>query len=129
YFGGVWTEAYNENLAPLAGWLNGPDSRLIAWDRALISDMIFTQPIVQELPQIQVPTLLVIGQRDRTAIGKDRANAVEAAMLGNYPALGKSAAKAIPHSQLVEILTAGHLPQVDNFATYIQAVVNFLGKE
>lgn len=33
--------------------------------------MIFTQPVVYEFDQLEVPTLLIIGTRDRTALGKN----------------------------------------------------------
>ena len=32
--------------------------------------MIYTQPVVYELPLIHVPTLFMIGEKDTTAIGK-----------------------------------------------------------
>jgi pimeloyl-ACP methyl ester carboxylesterase len=35
--------------------------------------MIYNQPVCYEFKNIKVPTLLIIGTRDRTAIGKDRA--------------------------------------------------------
>jgi pimeloyl-ACP methyl ester carboxylesterase len=126
YTRGAWSAVYDEPLGVLAGWTEGPDRRLIAWERALVSDMIFTQPVVHEFPALRVPTLLLIGQRDRTAIGKERAPPVVAARLGDYPALGRRAAKAIPHAKLVEIPLAGHLPQFDAFDAYIREVGAFL---
>jgi pimeloyl-ACP methyl ester carboxylesterase len=36
---------------------------------ALTYDMIYTQPVAQDLPWIRVPTLLGIGQEDRTSLG------------------------------------------------------------
>jgi len=86
---------YEKLLAPLAGWLRGPDRERIAWDAALTSDMIFTQPVVHELPDLRVPVLLIIGQRDRTAIGRDRAPEAMRAQMGHYPELGKRAAAVI----------------------------------
>src|SRR5262249_25492122 len=91
YFGGTWGPLYEGLLCPLLGWMYGPDRARIAWDRALEADMIYTQPVLQDFPRITTPTLLVIGQRDRTAIGKDRVTAIEAARLGDYAALGKRA--------------------------------------
>ncbi len=57
----------------LAGLNNGPGKEAVAWDSALLYDMIVTQPVVYRFPQIAVPTLLMIGQKDNTAIGKDLA--------------------------------------------------------
>jgi pimeloyl-ACP methyl ester carboxylesterase len=73
-----------------------------------------------------VPTLLVIGQRDRTAIGRAWAPKDVASTLGDYPALGRKAAAAIAGSKLVEIPGVGHLPQVEAFETYRTALTEFL---
>ena len=88
--------------------------------------MIFTQPVLYEFPLIASETLLIIGQRDRTAFGRTWAPKSVAATLGDYPVLGRKAAAAIPRSLLVEIPDAGHLPQVEAFDEYIEALVPFL---
>src|SRR6266545_2609209 len=100
YFGGNWKPSYEPLVEILAGWSQGPDRDLIAWDSALTSDMIFTQPVLYEFPDIAVPTLLIIGQRDRTALGKELVPPETAATLGDYPALGRRAAAAIPGAEL-----------------------------
>jgi pimeloyl-ACP methyl ester carboxylesterase len=127
YFGGTWKPEYEPLVEILAGWTRHPEYKRVAWNAALTSDMIFTQPVVYELERLKAPTLLVIGQRDRTAIGKDRVPKEVAARMGDYPALGKSAARRIPGARLVEIADAGHIPQVDAFDTYIGALSSFLG--
>src|SRR3546814_19863597 len=75
--------------------------------------MIFSQPVVYEFPRIPVPTTLMIGQRDRTAIGRDLASPELAERLGNYPELGTRAARLIRNSRLVEFADLGHSPQVE----------------
>jgi pimeloyl-ACP methyl ester carboxylesterase len=82
--------------------------------------------VVYEFPRLKVPTLLVIGQRDRTALGRAWVSKDVAATLGDYPALGKRAAAAIPGATLVEIPGVGHLPQVEAFEAYSQALARFL---
>jgi len=72
YFGGGWKPEYEALTEILAGWTRHPEYRRVAWNAALTSDMIFTQPVLYEFGRLKTPTLLVIGQRDRTAIGKDR---------------------------------------------------------
>jgi pimeloyl-ACP methyl ester carboxylesterase len=49
-----------------------------------------------------------------------------AARMGDYPALGKAAARRIPNARLVEIAEAGHLPQVDAFPKYVRALLDFI---
>jgi pimeloyl-ACP methyl ester carboxylesterase len=126
YFGGVWKPEYDALTEILAGWTRHPEYRRVAWNAALTSDMIFTQPVLYEFDRLKSPTLLLIGQRDRTAIGKDRVTKEVAARMGDYRSLGKAAARRIPGARLVEIPNAGHLPQVDSFQKYIQVLVDFM---
>jgi pimeloyl-ACP methyl ester carboxylesterase len=109
-----------------AGWTLGPDRELTAWVSALTSDMVFTQPVVYEFPLIRVPTLLIIGTRDRTALGRNLVPPAVAATLGDYTTLGKQAAAAIPGAELVELDDVGHVPQYEAFERYIEALRGFL---
>jgi pimeloyl-ACP methyl ester carboxylesterase len=88
--------------------------------------MIFTQPVVYELEHIRPPTLLLIGQKDRTAAGATRAPSDVAGKLGNYPALGRAAAKRIPHATLVEFPELGHAPQIQAPAQFQDALLKGL---
>jgi pimeloyl-ACP methyl ester carboxylesterase len=126
YYAGQWKPAYEKWAALLASWTKGPDYARIAWNAALTYDMIFTQPVYYEFEQIQAPTLLIIGQRDRTALGKAAAPAEVRKTLGNYPELGKSAAKRIPHAKLVAIDGVGHLPHIEAYKQFIGPLLDFL---
>lgn len=113
YYGGDWKPEYDRWVRMQAGMFAGPGKQANAWVQALTSDMVFTQPVVHEFPRIAVPTLLLIGQKDRTAPGANRADQTLAASLGDYPALGRKAAAAIPDAVLVEFDDLGHSPQVE----------------
>jgi pimeloyl-ACP methyl ester carboxylesterase len=126
YYGGEWKPEYEPLIRAQAGWALGPDWPKVAWNSALTSEMIFTQPVIYEFPLIKAPTLLIIGLRDRTAIGKAWASKDVAARMGDYTKLGKRAAKAIPHAKLVEIKGVGHVPQIENFPAYEKALLGFL---
>lgn len=128
YFDGKWQPQYEPLLAIQAGWTIGPDAGLMATVDALTSDMIFTQPVLYEFPDIKAKTLLIIGTRDRTAIGRNRADAKTAATMGRYDVLGKVTAKAIPQAQLVELPGIGHVPQFEDFDDYIKALERFLAQ-
>lgn len=126
YFANEWKPEYDALIALPAGQTKHPDYPRVAWCAALTTDMIFTQPVLYEFPLLRTPTLLIIGQRDRTAVGKDWAPAQVADQLGNYPELGRNAASIIPDCKLVEIQGAGHLPQVEKFDEYRTALLDFL---
>jgi pimeloyl-ACP methyl ester carboxylesterase len=98
----------------------------MAWMSALTTDMAFTQPVLYEFRDLKMPVLLIIGQADRTALGKVWAPPSVREKMGNYPELGRLTKAAIPTCQLVEIDGAGHLPQVQQFDTYWQAMESFL---
>ncbi|HYI01603.1 alpha/beta hydrolase [Hyalangium sp.] len=126
YYAGEWKPEYERLLEIQAGWTQHPDYSRIAWCSALTYDMIFTQPVVHDLPRLSVPTLLVIGQRDRTALGRAWAKPEVAPTMGDYPKLGRRAAEAIPGAKLVELPGVGHLPQVEAFEPYLEALGGFL---
>jgi pimeloyl-ACP methyl ester carboxylesterase len=46
--------------------------------------------------------------------------------MGDYPTLGKAAARRIPGARLIEIAEAGHIPQVEAFPKYFDALRNFI---
>ena len=126
YYSGQWKPAYGRWVDMLAGMYAGPGKQAVAWNQALTSDMVFNQPVVYELPKLRVATTLFIGQRDRTAIGKDLAAPELARRLGDYPALGRRAAAAIPSATLVEFADLGHSPQVEAPARFNAALLTAL---
>lgn len=126
YYDGTWKPAYETWARMQAGMYEGDGRQAVAWSQALASDMVFNQPVVYELKNLKVPTALFIGQKDRTAIGRDLAPAEVKARLGNYPALGKSAAAAIAGATLVEFAELGHSPQVQDPRQFNAALLKVL---
>lgn len=126
YYDGKWKPEYQPWVDMLVGMVKSEGYATVAWNQALTYDMIFTQPVVYEFPLLQVPTLLIIGQRDTTALGKNTVPEEIAKTMGNYPVLGKKAAAAIPNSKLVEIEGIGHLPHIESFERFIQPLLAFL---
>ena len=99
---------------------------VIAWTAALTSDMIFTQPVVYEFGTLQVPTLLIIGTRDRTAMGKTLVPEAVRKTMGQYQLLGKQTQHKIAGSKLVELKDVGHLPHIESFNLFIEALKDFV---
>ena len=126
YYVNRWKPEYEPWVQMLAGMYRGPGKRIVAWNSALLYDMIYTQPVVYELPLLKMPTLLLIGTKDNTAIGKDAAPPDLKPKLGNYAVLGKRAAQAIPHATLVEFDDMGHAPQMQDPARFHAALLKGL---
>jgi pimeloyl-ACP methyl ester carboxylesterase len=112
YYAGQWKQEYDRWVDMLAGMYSGPGRDAVTHTQARIAEMIYTQPVVHELERIRVPTLLLIGQLDRTAPGANRAPAEVVKTLGNYPVLGRDAARRILNAKLVEFPDLGHAPQI-----------------
>ena len=74
-----------------------------------------------------MPVLLMIGDKDTTAIGKALAPPAVRATLGDYPVLGKAAAARIPHARLVEFPELGHAPQIQAPERLPQALLDGIG--
>ncbi|MBK1895763.1 alpha/beta fold hydrolase [Chryseobacterium paridis] len=126
YYDNQWKPEYDKWLDLLAGWTLSKDYPQVAWNAALTTDIIFNQPVVYEFKNIKVPTLLIIGTRDRTAIGKDRAPKEVQARMGQYQELGKKTQKEIMGSKLVEIENVGHLPHIEVYPKFFDALYNFI---
>jgi pimeloyl-ACP methyl ester carboxylesterase len=126
YYVGAWRPDYERWVQMLAGMYRGPGRDAVAWDSALLYDMIYTQPVYYELEQIKMPTLLLIGDKDTTAIGKDLAPPEIRASLGNYPLLAKEAARRMPNAHLVEFPDLGHAPQLQDPPAYHKALLEGL---
>ena len=126
YYAGNWKPEYERWVGMLAGMLQGPGQDEVASSLARLDDMIFNQPVVYEFGLIRVPTLLLIGDKDTTAIGKDLVPPAQRALLGRYPALAKAARAAIPGATLVEFADMGHAPQIQDPAAFHAALLHGL---
>ncbi|MGJ0192716.1 alpha/beta fold hydrolase [Pantoea sp. RRHST58] len=128
YYSGQWKPEYDKWVDMLAGLNAGPGHKKVAWNSALIYDMIFTQPVFYEFGDLKVPTTLMIGTADTTAIGSDIASPEVKATLGHYEVLGKEAAKRIPGARLIEFPGMGHAPQMESPAKFNQTLIEALAQ-
>ena len=128
YYDGKWKPEYDEWVNLLAGWTLNSDYKKIAWNAALTYDMIFNQPVVYEFKNIKCPTLLIIGTRDRTALGKPLVSKEVRENMGLYQYLGKRTQQEIPNAKLVEIKNIGHLPHIESFEKFINPLTEFLAE-
>jgi pimeloyl-ACP methyl ester carboxylesterase len=126
YYVNEWKPEYEPWVQMIAGMYRGPDKQTVAWHSALLYDMIFNQPVVYEFPLLKVPTLLMMGEKDNTAIGKDLVSPDIKAQMGLYPELARRTAKAIPGAKLILFPDLGHAPQMQNPQRFHTALVNSL---
>jgi pimeloyl-ACP methyl ester carboxylesterase len=129
YYHGTWKEEYDRWVDPIFRMTLSRDYPRLARISALTSEMIYTQPVCYEWGNLRMPTLLIIGQLDRTAIGKNLVPEEVKKSLGNYPELGRITEKAIPHAELVELPNTGHIPHVESYGEFLRALLPFLEKD
>ena len=126
YFHGTWKHEYDQGLAFQYGWVKGSDHALIAWTSALTSDMAFTQPVLYEFSQLKMPTLMIVGDLDRTVLTKALAPANVAKQLGNYPVLAKKAVASMPNARLIIIPGVGHVPHIEDPKDFYAVFMPFI---
>ncbi|MDB5734224.1 MAG: alpha/beta hydrolase [Alphaproteobacteria bacterium] len=126
YYAGTWKPEYEPWVQMLAGMYRGPGKAVVAWNSALTYDMIYSQPIFYEFEKLRMPVLLMIGDKDNTAPGKQLAPPELRATLGNYPVLAKAAAARMPRGTLIEFPELGHSPQIQDPARFHKALLEAL---
>ena len=128
YYAGTWDARYEPWVQMLAGLYRGPGHDIVAWNAALTDDMAYTQPVFYEFEKISAPVLLLIGDKDTTALGKHLAPPTVRVTLGHYPVLAKEAAARFPHAQLIEFPDFGHAPQIQAADVFHKALLDGLQK-
>ena len=128
YYAGKWRPEFDQWVEMQAGMYRGKGKEQVAWNSALTADMIMSQPVVYEFPQLKTPTLLLIGELDNTALGKDAAPPELQKTLGNYKKLGRLTAQAIPRATLVNFADLGHSPQIQAPERFHQALLKELAR-
>jgi pimeloyl-ACP methyl ester carboxylesterase len=98
------------------------------WARAaaLTDLMVYQDPVCYEFAEVKVPTLLIVGQEDHTAVGRDRAPVDVRRNLGHVVELAQRAATQIPGARLVELPNVGHIPHLEAPDQFHQALEDFL---
>jgi pimeloyl-ACP methyl ester carboxylesterase len=122
----IWKPEYEELVRQEAVALAAPNFKDIAWANALTYEMIYEQPVCYEFSRIRTPTLVIVGQADRTIVGKDKVPKDEVMKHGQYPILGQKIHSEIPGSLLVELPGVGHIPHIQDFGSFRHVVSDFL---
>lgn len=128
YYANTWKPEYEPWVQMLAGMYRGPGKAVVAWNSALTYDMIYSQPVFYEFEKLKMPVLMMIGDKDTTAPGKQLAPPELRAQLGHYPELAKAAVARMPQGKLVEFADLGHSPQIQDPARFHKILIDSLNK-
>ncbi len=121
-----WQPEYDEYVKVAVRWKLGAEYPRLAMSSALTYQMIYEQPVCHEFANVKTKTLLVIGQADRTVVGKARARKDLLPFAGQYPELGRKTAQLIPGAALVELPNVGHIPHFEARERFIREVLAFI---
>jgi pimeloyl-ACP methyl ester carboxylesterase len=122
----AWKPEYEQYVQAQAEVLQSTQFDQVAWVNALTYQMIYEQPVCYEWDRIQVPTLLIIGQEDRTVVGKALLSEAAKQRHGQYPALGKKTQQQIPGARLVELPGVGHIPHIQDLPAFERHLMGFI---
>ncbi len=123
-----WKPEYEEYAGVAVRWKAGGEYPRLVLSSALTYQMIYEQPVCHEFANIHTKTLLVIGQADRTVVGKARVKKDLLASVGQYPELGRKTAKLISGSTLVELPNVGHIPHFEAMERFHKELLSFLNR-
>jgi pimeloyl-ACP methyl ester carboxylesterase len=129
YYVNTWKPAYDVwvnmslSLYQLAG-----ENVTYTYNQAQSTEAVLTQPVVYEFPLVKARTLVMIGTKDNTAIGKAWSPPDVQKRLGNYSVLGRQTANAIPGAVLAEFEGLGHAPQIQDSEAYHKVLLQWLDK-
>lgn len=123
-----WKPEYEQYVKAQAVQLKENNYKQTAMVNAITYQMIYEQPIVYNFYDLEVPTLLIIGQADRTVVGKSSLTEEQKKVYGNYPSLGRKTAAKIKGSQLVELPGVGHIPHIQQLDAFRQHLLAFLSE-
>jgi len=123
-----WKPEYEEYASVAIRWKASSEYPRLVLSSALTYQMIYEQPVCHEFSNIHTKTLLVIGQSDRTVVGKARVKKDLLASVGNYPELGRRTAMLISGSSLVELPNVGHIPHLEATERFDKELLSFLAK-
>jgi pimeloyl-ACP methyl ester carboxylesterase len=100
------------------------------WLRAFVSSgqMIYREPVVDEIPLITQPTLFIMGADDHNAPGRPNAPEALRPKMGQNAALAQALAQRMPNARAEVIPNTGHLVFLEARAKYDELVLDFLGK-
>lgn len=121
-----WQPEYEQYADAQAADLKLKNFPQVAFINAKTYQMIYEQPVVCEFENLKMPTLLIIGQEDRTIVGKGRVPKEIVNRYGQYPQLGKSIKSRIPNARLVELEGVGHIPHIQSLEQFATSLLDFL---
>lgn len=123
-----WVPEFGEYAEIAVRQRLGGEYPRLAMSSALTYEMIYEQPVCHEFHNLKARTLLVIGQSDRTVVGKARVKKELLPLVGQYPELGRKTVARIAGAKLVELAKVGHIPHMEAKEKFHGALLSFMNE-
>ncbi|TQS32173.1 hypothetical protein Golomagni_07518, partial [Golovinomyces magnicellulatus] len=126
YYVNEWKPAYDVWVKMLVNIYNGSQREGFLRCQAKIVDLVLTSPVAHYFGDLKPRTLVIVGDKDKTAIGAQWAPPEVAAKLGHFDELGPYVAGQIHNSTLIQFPDLGHAPQISAPQRFHAALVGWL---
>jgi pimeloyl-ACP methyl ester carboxylesterase len=108
-------------------WTLGPEAERIHRISARTYAMAYEQPVVYELPGLAARTLIVAGEQDRSAIGRNLVAPEVRETLGRIAELARAACQVIADCTAVVLNDTGHIPHLERADHFHAVLFSFFG--
>ena len=122
----VWKPGYEIYVKVQAEPLQQKDFASVAYVNALTWQMIYEQPVFYEFKDLSMPVLLIVGEKDRTILGKKLLYKDQQPRHGNFPILAKNAASQMKNGQVIVVPGVGHIPHIQTPEIFNSEIIKFL---
>lgn len=128
YYINKWKDEYDTWVNMLVNIYYGPKRETYCKIQGQIVDMVLTQPVAPYFKDLKPRTLLMIGEKDNTAIGAIWSPPEVAKKLGHFDVLGPQVAGEIPNGELIRFEDLGHAPQISEPERFHEALLGWLSE-
>ena len=91
--------------------------------------MIYSEPVVYEIPLLMQPTLFIMGENDRNAPGRPFAPEALRPRMGDNAQLARDLAGRMPRGRAEGFEGIGHLVQLEAAAQFNASLLSFLSEQ
>lgn len=126
YYVGDWKPEYDTWVNMSVNVYHGSERENFVRAQARIVDMVLTQPVAPHFEELEAPTLLMIGEKDKTAIGAGWSPPEVAEKLGRFDELGPEVVGRLKNGELIRFPKLGHAPQISHPELFHEKLLGWL---
>ncbi|ODA68340.1 2-hydroxy-6-oxo-6-phenylhexa-2,4-dienoate hydrolase [Methyloligella halotolerans] len=115
----VWARTGMRDSAEFPRWLRS---------FANSAQMVLREPVIYDMPFVKQPVLIVMGENDHVAPGKNAAPKEMQAKMGHNAENAQAIVKKMPHARAAIFEGVGHLPQLESRDEFDKVMLDFLAE-